>query len=389
MKVTFITNYMTHHQLPFCLAMRDLLGDDFVFVETNHMEEERKNMGWDKEVSQCSFIRTWDDESGSKLMRESDIVLCGGTHESYIRERMDLKKITFRYFERMYKTGRLKAFIPTSYIRKYKEHTKRKNDPIYLLCAGAYVPADFKLIGAYNNKMYKWGYFTKLSEASFEEINEKRKDNKRLEILWTGRMLYWKHPELAIKAVLKLSLDYHLTIIGEGEKKEEILRMIHDNGLEDKVTVKGFVSNDEIRSIMEQSDIYLMTSDYEEGWGAVVNEAMDKGMTVIGSCAAGAVPYLIRDGENGLVFKNLDAGELADKIAYAGSDSSVRNKLGKNAYNTIHEMWNAKNAAERFMEVCEGLVKGNNIKEYSSGPFSTAPVVTLENGYKYFVRDNK
>ena len=44
--VTFVSNYINHHQIPFCEAMRKRLGDSFVFVQMEEMEEERKKMGW-------------------------------------------------------------------------------------------------------------------------------------------------------------------------------------------------------------------------------------------------------------------------------------------------------------------------------------------------------
>ena len=46
---------------------------------------------------------------------------------------------------------------------------------------------------------------------------------------------------------------------------------------------------------MEQANIFIISSTHEEGWGAVVNEAMNSGCVVIGSHAAGAVPFLIEN----------------------------------------------------------------------------------------------
>ena len=47
MKVVFLSNYLTHHQVPFCEAMCGLVGEDnFRFISTVPMEQERLNMGW-------------------------------------------------------------------------------------------------------------------------------------------------------------------------------------------------------------------------------------------------------------------------------------------------------------------------------------------------------
>ena len=48
---------------------------------------------------------------------------------------------------------------------------------------------------------------------------------------------------------------------------------------------------------MEKSHIHLFTSNHLEGWGAVVNEAMNSGCAVVANREAGAVPYLIEHGK--------------------------------------------------------------------------------------------
>ena len=55
MKITFITNYLTHHQLPFAEEMYRRLGKEFCFIATNRMEEERIRMGWDLDDKQYTW----------------------------------------------------------------------------------------------------------------------------------------------------------------------------------------------------------------------------------------------------------------------------------------------------------------------------------------------
>ena len=136
-----------------------------------------------------------------------------------------------------------------------------------------------------------------------------------------------------------------------------------------------------IRSLMERSDIYLMTSDNEEGWGAVVNEAMNAGCAVVASHAAGAVPYLLKHKENGLVFKSGDVKELTFFVKKLCTDRSYAAKLGLNAYRTINTVWNAKEAADRFLKTAESLNSGGTYL-YEDGPLSPAPELTVGRTYK-------
>ena len=48
--VVFISNFINHHQIPFCNALEKMLGDRFFFIQTEPMDEERINMGWDKNL---------------------------------------------------------------------------------------------------------------------------------------------------------------------------------------------------------------------------------------------------------------------------------------------------------------------------------------------------
>ena len=46
MKITFVSNYINHHQIPFSNACYGELGDGYRFIQTEPMEEERVAMGW-------------------------------------------------------------------------------------------------------------------------------------------------------------------------------------------------------------------------------------------------------------------------------------------------------------------------------------------------------
>ena len=46
MRIAFITNFYNHHQKPLADAMYAALGDDYYFIETAPIPEERLNMGW-------------------------------------------------------------------------------------------------------------------------------------------------------------------------------------------------------------------------------------------------------------------------------------------------------------------------------------------------------
>ena len=97
---------------------------------------------------------------------------------------------------------------------------------------------------------------------------------------------------------------------------------------------------------MEKCQIHLFTSNHLEGWGAVVNEAMNSGCAVVASGEAGAVPFLIENGKNGLIYYKGSYEEFAGLVKGLVSDRERMEALGKAAYDTITGMWNAEHAAE-------------------------------------------
>ena len=358
MKITFVSNYINHHQIPFSRAMCEMEGVEYTFIQTQPMEEERIRMGW-QEQEELSFLKLYykEPESCRKLIEDSELVIFGGCEEeAYIQKRLAEGKPLIRYSERIYKEGQWKAVSPRGLLKKYKDHVRYRKSPVYLLCSGAYVSDDFRLIGAYPGKMFKWGYFPETRHFDLSALLRQKGygKEKKISILWAARMIDWKHPELVIETAAylkKQGVDFHLTMAGGGELEEEVHSLAEKLAVTDCISFPGFVAPAEVRTLMEQADIYLVTSDRGEGWGAVVNEAMNSGCAVVANHMIGAVPYLIRHGENGLIYQDKKKEQLFAQVAWLSQDRSRCRKLAESAIRTITEEWNAENAADCLMEL--------------------------------------
>ena len=118
MKVTFVSNYINHHQVPFCEEMYRRLSEDYRFIQTEPMEEERVKMGWGEDLERIPYLRLFyeAEEECRRLIAESDVVLFGGVEdESYIRDRLEAGKPVVRLSERIYKEGQQRRY--TSFFR--------------------------------------------------------------------------------------------------------------------------------------------------------------------------------------------------------------------------------------------------------------------------------
>lgn len=408
MKLVFVSNYINHHQIPFCNAMYETLEGSFAFIQTEAVEQERIRMGW-KETQELPYLKLYDQEPEAcrRLIQEARVVLFGGTDEEcYIQKRLKAGKAVIRYSERLYKTGQWKAVSPKGLRKKYHDHTRYRKEKVYLLCAGAYVPSDFHIVRAYPGKMYRWGYFTEARHYDVDQLlkNKGWQEKERMVyLLWAARMIDWKHPELAVETARHLQekgIKFHMDLIGDGPLREQTENLARKYGLEGCVDFLGFQTPEKVRDYMEKADIFLFTSDRQEGWGAVANEAMNSGCALVADHMIGAVPYLVKDGINGLVYEDGNTMELFGMTERLATDRELAGRLGRNAYETITKVWNGENAAARLGELCIrlGLLEEGDFKEKTGsgtgtavetgkeppkeGPCSAAPVISERRMYR-------
>ncbi len=354
MKFIFISNYINHHQIPFCDAMYKMLGKDFAFMQTQPMEAERVAMGWHEDVK-CPYLLKYyeNPEYCRREIEDCDVVMFGGVEdENYIAKRLADGKPVIRCSERLYREGQWKAVSPRGLRKKYLDHTRYRRQEIYILCAGAYVPSDFHIVRAYPGKMLKWGYFPETKHYDMEKLFGGKRAGT---ILWAARFLALKHPELPIELAKWLKgqgYEFHINMIGGGERQEEVERLIAEYQVEESVTLMGYRTPEEVRTAMEEADIYLATSDRLEGWGAVVNEAMNSGCAVVADHMMGAVPFLLQHNRNGMIYQDGQKQMFFGQVKSLLDDRSLCRKLGEAAYHTIVDEWNAEEASKRLVQFC-------------------------------------
>lgn len=389
MKLVFISNYISHHQKPFCDAMKQKIGKNFIFMETMPMEKERLDMGWEP-IRENYVFRTYEsnesEKKAKKIAVDAEIVILGSASDNYIIPRLKTKKLTFKYAERFYKTGLTLRNLPHAAAGAWLHHGRFQRYPLYMLCASAYTPADAAIFHNYVGRTYKWGYFPEVKRYDVAELMEKKQsaasvgeEHSRISILWAGRLIGWKHPEAAVQLAVSLKekgYSFRMSMIGNGEMEMQLLDMIREKGLEDCVEMLGAMPPEEVRRHMEKADIYLFTSDFNEGWGAVLNESMNSGCAVVASHAIGSVPFLIKNGENGLIYENGNQLDLGKQVLRLLEDRAFRKKIAENAYETMINLWNAETAAERFLTLAEKLLKNENTDSlFLDGPCSKAAIL--------------
>lgn len=377
MRIVFISNFFNHHQEELSREFDLQTGHQYSFISTMPMSQERKDMGWEDNSLPPYVLETFrpgfSDAYLQALLLEADVVIWGTISWKILKERIRKGRLTFWYSERLYKIPCPKRRYLQKAITMHYKFSRHKN--LHLLCASAFTSADFEKTHTLSGRRYKWGYFPPTKQ--YTDIDRLISRKEPFSILWTARMIDWKHPgvPLEIAQLLKKhGYPFHLTLIGNGELQDLVASFIQDNQLEDHVSIIKSMSPEEVRKEMEKASIFMVTSDRNEGWGAVVNEAMNSCCAVIASHAAGSVPFLIQDGKNGLIYQSGNLDELFRKTVQLLKDADFRCQLGKEAYYTITQQWNAKNAVSRLLTLSQHLLEKKK-SPFSEGVCSEAEII--------------
>jgi glycosyltransferase involved in cell wall biosynthesis len=369
MIITFISNYFTHHQKPLSDALAQLC--DYTFVSAGVMTQERRNMGWGEHEDPgyvCSYVSA--PEYALEKIAAADVVIAGNAPAWMVRDCLRRKQLVLRYSERPLKKGlEPLKFLP----RLVKWH--RQNPPwrkVYVLCSSAFTAEDYAKFGLFRGKCYRWGYFPAVK--SYDDLGSVLNGKEKNTLLWVGRFLPWKHPDdaiMAASALKKQGVSFTLDLIGSGVMEDALRDLICREGLQDHVRLLGTMTPEEVRVHMERAGILLVTSDRQEGWGAVVNEAMNSGCAVVVSDAVGAAGYLIRHGENGWVYPSGDVDALQRQVKTLLEAPDTMTDAGEKACRTITELWNGEVAAQRLMTLAQAMLDGEKSPDlYPHGPCS-------------------
>ena len=352
-------NYLNHYELALSKELMEFFKE-FHFIVGEKLPEDRKKLGF-SDMNDLDFVvKAYEDkELARKLILDADVVITGSyRYESHINERLKQGKIVFFDSERLFKYSPI--LNCGSALRNIIRHRYAKK--ANLLCISAYSAGDYNKINLFKNRTYKWGYFTEA--IKYDDINGLISSKKENSLIWVGRLIEWKHPEYVVEVVKRLKeegYNFEANIIGVGEMKDDLSNLIKENKLENSVHMLGSMPPEKVREKMEEAQIYLFTSDRGEGFGVVLNEAMNSGCACVASYSTGSTPFLVKDGKNGLIYKNDDVDELYKNVKYLLDNKQRVDEIGKEAYNSIVSIWNPHEAAKRFYSIAEQMMENGEI----------------------------
>lgn len=348
LNVVFVTNIVVTHQVGTWDIFSKNKNVNFIYLATSELSEERKKMNY-KELRREYIVKSKSLPSLDlkKIFKNADVVIFGCSEDIRVFRYLKYVKIIYFMSEHLSKKG-TNYEKAMNFFHFLKMNILTRNAKKYLLSNSSFVKYDYLKYGFKNDQLFKFGYFPSITVIKDNEIAKKDK----YKICWCGRLLDWKRPSLSLKGLLKLleiNSNYHLTIVGEGPEKKNLISFCKKNGLHNNVSFVDFVENEKVLSLFKNSSLFLFTSNHSEGWGVVLNEAMSQGCFCIASSDAGATNFLIDNGKNGMVFTNEDSF-YDNLIKYDSMSLCEINRIQLSAVSSITNYWNNKQAARQLFK---------------------------------------
>ncbi len=166
-------------------------------------------------------------------------------------------------------------------------------------------------------------------------------------VLAVGSLLTCKGFDILITALgllLRRGLDADATLAGGGPEEGKLRAQIEAEGLADRVHVPGYLTQQELIPLYQGADIFVLPAVIQQHWGIpnVLVEALACEVPVV-TTPLPSLPELVEDGVHGLVARNQDPGDLADKIERLAHDPALRRRMGQAGRRRVEERFDLEN----------------------------------------------
>ena len=187
----------------------------------------------------------------------------------------------------------------------------------------------------------------------FRPSKKKGKSSKTI-LLSVGGLYKIKGHHLIIRALKKLidcGINAELWIVGDGYYRESLLKLAQDLKMGHEVKFLGDKSHEELASIYNESDIFVL-ANYQEITPAV-NEALACGKPVV-VMDCGGREFVIPNREYGMVCKKFDVDDMSIKIKMLIEDKNLARKIANNGRQHIIKNFSIEKIARKFYKAIAG-----------------------------------
>jgi L-malate glycosyltransferase len=221
--------------------------------------------------------------------------------------------------------------------------------------------SDYVVAQSSNTKENAEKYYSPKKKISiiplaYENIKFKSKTRKQLGLnarkiylSSVGRVVKRKGYDFLIRSLAKTrNKNVVCLIMGNGPEKENLRELTRELKIEKQVKFLGFVSEEEKMQYLSNSDMYVLSSMHE-GFGIVLQEAMQVGLPIISTNYGGQTDF-VKEGENGYLVKFGDENGLTEALNKLLKNGTLRNKMSKKNKRGIKE-FDLKKIAKKYLGI--------------------------------------
>ena len=151
--------------------------------------------------------------------------------------------------------------------------------------------------------------------------------------------------------LVRKGIQARFVIIGDGDQKPTLVKLVEDKKLSDKIIFYGFANK--VPALLKELDLLLFTSK-QEGLGSIVLGAFAAGVPVVAT-SAGGVPEIVKHDQTGLLAPVGDANQLAQHVMRIMESDQLKQELIKNAFSFVQD-FSVENYTRRMMAVYEDVI---------------------------------
>lgn len=191
----------------------------------------------------------------------------------------------------------------------------------------------------------------------FKPDPEKRPKGKIIITTGATRVTHRKGIHYLIEAMAKLTSKYPQVcakIMGDGNAKEEMEKLVDDLKIKNSVELIGRVPREKISPYYKEASIFVMPS-LNEGMANAMLEALGSGLPII-STPTGGADELVKDGVNGYIIKFRDSSDIAEKLEKLINDPELCRKMGEES-RRIAETMSWQKVAQDYFDLYKRIFK--------------------------------
>lgn len=157
-------------------------------------------------------------------------------------------------------------------------------------------------------------------------------------ILYAGQITRGKGVDVLLRALAKVQSRFECIILGDGHHKAACEKLSRKLGLQDRVTFKGFIPQEELKAYYRECSVVALSSVWPEPIATIGLEVMRYGLPVVAFDAGGIKDWLI-DGENGRLVPWMDTAAYASALDELLRDKSKAQAMGQAGLRLVSERY--------------------------------------------------